>query len=103
MGYYKNKLSDSEFKNQEMKINFLGGFVAGVVAAALTNPLECVTVNMQTTDNFKIGKFIKEEGAWNICIKGLTPRVAYNGAQSLLFFTLVKVIGNIYDVDLGED
>ena len=73
------------------------------MAAAVTNPLECVTVNMQTTDNFKISKFIKEEGVYGICMKGLVPRVAYNACQSVIFFTLVNQIGKIYDVDLGED
>jgi hypothetical protein len=39
----------------------------------------------------------------NICSKGVVPRVVYNGAQSMLFFTLVLQLGKIYDVELGDD
>ena len=30
-------------------------------------------------------------------------RIYYNGAQSLLFFTLVMAIGKAYDVELNDD
>ena len=61
-----------------MKSNVLGSFVAGGIAAGLTNPLECITVNKQTRMDFDIRQFIKDEGIKNVCVKGLVPRVAYN-------------------------
>ena len=63
--------------------------VAGCLAAAFTNPLECITVNKQVANDFNIKEFIRTEGIFNICTKGIVPRVVYNGAQSMLFFALV--------------
>ena len=77
MHYNKVKYGD-DFKNHEMKCNVLGSFFAGGIAAGLTNPLECVTVNKQTQMDFNIRQFIKDEGFKNVCLKGLVPRVAYN-------------------------
>lgn len=76
-----------------MRINFLCGLIAGSIAAAVTNPLECITVNKQINDDFKVMDYIKKEGFVNFCLKGIGPRVAYNGAQSIIFFTLVLKIG----------
>lgn len=90
---WKVKLGDEKFKEKEMKINFAGGLVAGSIAAGLTNPLECITVNKQTITDFNTMQYIKQEGLWNVCTRGLIPRVAYNGAQSVLFFSLVLKIG----------
>jgi len=39
----------------------------------------------------------------NLCTQGLLPRVALNGFQSMLFFTIVLELGKIYSVELGED
>ena len=86
-----------------MKINVAAGFVAGSLAATVTNPLECITVNKQTNNEFNVKAFLKQEGLWSVCTKGLLPRVAYNGCQSILFFTLVLELGKIYNVELGED
>ena len=54
--------------------------VAGCLAAAFTNPLECITVNKQVANDFNIKEFIRTEGIFNICTKGIVPRVVYNGA-----------------------
>ena len=35
--------------------------------------------------------------------RGILARVCYNGAQSVLFFTLVMGIGKAYDVELNDD
>jgi hypothetical protein len=62
-----------------MKINVFSGCTAGSIAAALTNPLECITVNKQTTQDFKIKEFINKEGLYNVITRGMVPRVAING------------------------
>jgi len=49
MEYLKNKHGEKEFKKREMLYNLLSGVVGGCLAAAITNPLECITVNQQTT------------------------------------------------------
>tara|TARA_B110000285_G_C14937619_1_gene520395 strand:+ start:302 stop:739 length:438 start_codon:yes stop_codon:yes gene_type:complete len=79
MKQFKTAQGEKKFKENEMKYNLYSSLVAGCVSAAITNPLECITVNKQTSSNFNIREFIKAEGLWNICIKGLLPRVAYNG------------------------
>lgn len=53
--------------------------MAGSIAAAITNPLEVITVNKQTDYNFNIRKFVKKEGFFNLMTKGIVPRVSYNG------------------------
>ena len=93
MKIWRHKLGEEKFKQKEMQINFAGGLIAGSIAAGLTNPLECITVNKQTIPDFNTKQFIKQEGLWNVCTRGLIPRVAYNGAQSVLFFSLVLKIG----------
>jgi len=103
MAAMKKFYGKEEFERKEMSINFAGGFIAGCVAAAITNPLECITVNKQTTSDFSIRKFIKEEGLYNICTKGIIPRVAYNGLQSIFFFSLVLKVGKMYNVNLADD
>jgi len=72
-----------------MKYNLQAALVGGVIAAVATNPLECITVNKQINKQLKITEFIKQEGLWSICTKGLIPRTIYTGSQSILFFTLV--------------
>ena len=75
-----------------MKYNFGASSFAGCFAAMLTNPLECITVNKQTNSNFVVSEFIKKEGLKNVIMKGMCPRVAYNGLQSVLFFSLGLVV-----------
>uniref|UniRef100_A0A7S3CRB4 Mitochondrial carrier protein n=1 Tax=Strombidium rassoulzadegani TaxID=1082188 RepID=A0A7S3CRB4_9SPIT len=102
--YYKSLYSEQEFKDREMSVNFKCGLVAGSIAAGITNPLECLTVNKQTGGkDFSIKQFIKEEGVKNICLKGIGPRIAYNAFQSVLFFSAVLKLGKLYNVELGED
>ena len=103
MNYFKHKYGDKEFKEREMKINVAGSFFAGGIAAGLTNPLECITVNKQTNMDFNIKEFVKQEGIKNVCLKGLGPRVAYNCLQSIVFFTMVLELGKLYNVNLGEE
>lgn len=103
MASYKKKLGDKKFQENELKINFWCGLVAGSISAAVTNPLECITVNKQVNANFSTLNFIKKEGLWNFCMKGIGPRVAYNGCQSIIFFTLVLEIGKLFNVELGDD
>lgn len=76
--------------------------MGGVIGAALTNALEAITVAKQTNPAVNIRKLIAKEGA-GLLTKGILARVCYNGAQSLLFFTLVMVIGKAYDVELNDD
>lgn len=42
---YKKGRTAEEFKEIEMRTNVFASFLAGGVAAAITNPLECITVN----------------------------------------------------------
>lgn len=96
-------MNDKDFKEKEMSINIGASLVAGSISAAITNPLEMITVNKQTDSRFNIKEFVQREGLWNVCVKGIVPRVAYNGFQSIMFFSLVMKLGKIYDVELGED
>ena len=61
-----------------MYANVVSSFVAGAIGAALTNPFECITVNMQTKTDFNTREFINREGIINICTRGIVPRVIYN-------------------------
>lgn len=45
MNLRKAGKTEKEWKDIEMQTNVIGGFLAGGIAAAITNPLECVTVN----------------------------------------------------------
>lgn len=64
----KIKLGKQEFEKQENKINFVAGLAAGGISAAITNPLECITVNKQTAGaDFSIRQFIRENGMINLC------------------------------------
>ena len=45
MSRYKKMYGEKYFKENEMKFNLGSSLVAGCVAAAVTNPLECITVN----------------------------------------------------------
>ena len=45
MRHFKIKYGSNTFKQREMQLNVASSFVAGAVAAAITNPLECITVN----------------------------------------------------------
>jgi hypothetical protein len=72
--------------------------ISGAISSALTNPMECITVNRQAHSDFKMKEFIKKEGIWSICTRGIVPRVVYNSLQSLLFFTALIKIGKVYNV-----
>ena len=45
MKSYKEKKGAEKFKENELYYNTSSSFVAGIIAAAVTNPLECITVN----------------------------------------------------------
>ncbi len=45
MKRYKDKLGKEEFAKKEMTITVGASLIAGGVSAAITNPLECITVN----------------------------------------------------------
>jgi hypothetical protein len=45
MKHFKTKLGTVEFEKQENKVNVGAGLAAGAISAAVTNPLECITVN----------------------------------------------------------
>jgi hypothetical protein len=46
MHHYKQIYSAEEFRAAESKLSVVGSFIAGGIAAALTNPFECITVNI---------------------------------------------------------
>ena len=79
MKQFKKINGEKKFKENEMRYNLQSSLVAGCVSAAITNPLECITVNKQTSSNFNIREFVKAEGLMNVCMKGMLPRVSYNG------------------------
>ena len=45
MNSCKNTYGEAKFKENETFINVNASFIAGCLGAALTNPLECITVN----------------------------------------------------------
>ena len=68
MKHWKIKLGKEEFEKHENKVNFGAGLAAGAIGAAITNPLECITVNKQTAGaDFSIRMFIRENGFINLC------------------------------------
>jgi len=48
MTHFKKSMDKDSFASNELSVNCLSGFLAGVVAASLTNALEAVTVAKQT-------------------------------------------------------
>ena len=58
MQSYKKKYGEEKMKKNEMYVNLGSSLFAGSLAAAVTNPLECITVNKQITPGFKIKEFI---------------------------------------------
>lgn len=68
MKNYKDKLGKEEFSKKELTITVGASFLAGGISAAITNPLECITVNKQTGGkDFSIKMFIRENGFLNLC------------------------------------
>ena len=45
MNNYKKVNGESKFNESKMKYNLISSLFAGCIAAAITNPLECITVN----------------------------------------------------------
>ena len=52
MYYNKQNSTEEDYSKNEAKLSVIGSCIAGGVAAAMTNPLECITVNMQTQHDF---------------------------------------------------
>ena len=100
--YFKHSLDAETYARREIPVTCFSGFCGGVIGAAMTNALEAITVAKQTDPKTNIRKLITQEGA-SLLTKGIMARICYNGAQSLLFFTLVMVIGKAYDVELNDD
>jgi hypothetical protein len=80
MDYQKKRQSKEAYLQNEMTYNLHAAFVGGVLASIATNPLECITVNKQINKNLKLREFIKSEGLWSICTKGLIPRTIHTGS-----------------------
>lgn len=45
MSGFKQKVGETYFHDHEMKYNVISSLSAGMIGAAVTNPLECITVN----------------------------------------------------------
>jgi len=99
----KRHFTSETFTENERKLNILGSFTAGCVAATFTNPLECITVNKQTQANFNIKAFVKKEGVFNVITKGMLPRVVQSGCQSIFFFAFVFELGKFFNVKLLDE
>ena len=54
LSYFRATMDAETFKEKEMKINCLAGFLGGSIGGLLTNSLECITVAKQTNPNLKI-------------------------------------------------
>ena len=52
MSYYKKKYSSKEYEQKEVAINVGASIISGAISSALTNPMECITVNRQAHSNF---------------------------------------------------
>jgi fructose-specific phosphotransferase system IIC component len=48
MTFYKKKYSKQEYETKEVMINIGASIISGAVSSAITNPMECITVNLQT-------------------------------------------------------
>ena len=70
----------------------MAGFSAGAFGACLTNGLESITVAKQTNPELNIANLVREQGT-QLLTRGLLARVYYNGAQSLIFFSVLLGIG----------
>ena len=84
----KKRLGLDKFREQELMVNCYAGFFAGSIAAGLTNSLEAITVAKQTNPEVNIMKMIREENT-KLLYRGLAARVAYNGGQAFVFFSLL--------------
>lgn len=51
-------MTENEFKDKEMSVNVGASLIAGSISAAVTNPLEMITVNKQTDSRFNIKEFV---------------------------------------------
>ena len=90
------------WEKRQIPIKLGAGLLAGSIAAACTNGLEAVTVIKQTAPETNLINLVKKEGI-SLVTKGLGARVAYNGAQSALFFALVGIIEKEFNVKLDDD
>jgi hypothetical protein len=59
MKHYKTKHGEQKFNDNKMKYNLISSLFGGCIAAAITNPLECITVNKQTSNSFSMKEFVK--------------------------------------------
>ena len=103
MDYFRARMTPQDWINNEMKVNCLAGFLGGVIGATMTNAFETITVAKQTNPDLKIKEMLISEGMVQLSTRGLLARVFYNGAQSLVLFSLVNYIGKLYTVDLSDD
>jgi hypothetical protein len=77
--YFKDANSTDRYERLEFRYNCAAGGIAGAVAAAVTNAFEAVTVAKQTNPDSNLKELISKEGS-GLMTKGITARVAYNGA-----------------------
>lgn len=101
LDHKKKQMGMEKFRESELKINCFAGFVAGSVAAAITNSFESITVAKQTDPKTNIFEMIKQDGT-KLLTRGLGSRVVYNGGQSFVFFNLLMVMGKIFNVELSD-
>ena len=99
--YKKKQMGMDAFRENELLINCRAGFVAGSLAAGITNSFESITVAKQTNPKTNIFEMIKQDGT-KLLTRGLLSRIVYNGGQSFVFFNLLLLIGKIFNVELSD-
>ena len=74
--------------------------IAGVIAGAITNSLEVITINKQILGkNFNLRNFIKEHGFYSFRA-GIFARMLINALHTVALFTVVDGISNFFGVEL---
>ena len=97
----KKRKGMDKYRQDELMVNCYAGFFAGCIAAALTNSLEAITVAKQTNPSINIMQMIREENT-KLLHRGLMARVAYNGGQAFVFFSLLLQMSKVFNVELSD-
>jgi hypothetical protein len=97
--HYIKKLNLSSVNDLPKGIYLLCSIVSGGVAGGLTNMLEVVTINKQVDPQFKLTKFIREQGLKSLT-QGLVARVIIHVLHAVLFFYTVDEFAMMFDVEL---
>lgn len=107
-GFYEYSLSILNPTNQyNPYLHCVSGGIAGGIAAALTNPFDCIKTTLQTrgvtqNENLKYvngfksaAKALYKEGGWRAFTRGLKPRIIFNVPSTAISWTAYEMAKEI--------